>query len=374
MVGVRSQAPPPQVVVASALALVVAVAIASRVTSAGAAAGPPREVGPPLDRAERLEIARRHAPELRFNAWFPTDDPSPANRTEDFYPASVERFLKATDALVVVRRSDGPRPALVQRVALAAPPAYRQGTLEGYPPRMLGDPPGEAPIYADVYADPDDAGRVYAEFWSFYAMDQGDARAPLGIEEEGGHRSDWEHVALRLRRPRGGGTETSIESAVYYGHEHALFVSREALEVVEGTHPVVYVSQGKHASYPEPGEWRDYLGLAPAVRFDDVFHGNGVRIATWRGEVVDISRARAVRPRWLDWAGRWGPDDDRFLGISYARSSPGPWFHRESNDRFARLTGAWSAAKALAAGRLRCDRDLKLEAPRVEPPAPVRVD
>src|SRR4051812_33176440 len=36
-----------------------------------------------------LELARRHAPLYRFNAYVPGTDDSPQNRSEDFFPMSV---------------------------------------------------------------------------------------------------------------------------------------------------------------------------------------------------------------------------------------------------------------------------------------------
>jgi hypothetical protein len=328
----------------------------------------------------RRTLALRHAPELRFNAWYPMRDASPAHRTEDFYPMDVERFLGAIGwdaprgttppALpVVVRRSERDLPAQLASARSSRLPALEDGLLQGYPRGMPGDAPDAGPVYADVYPDPRDPATVYAELWTFYPSDVSDAVVAGAIDGMGGHRSDWEHVTLALD-VSDGVTRSRIRRAVYYGHEAALEVEPGDLELVVGTHPVVYVSQGKHASYPEPGEWRDYFRAAPYVRFDDVFHGNGHRARTWENEVVDIARAARPRPPWLLWRERWGGEDERILGIPYATSSFGPWFHTESNDRLTRVTGSWRHEKATHPG-LRLDRALGKPAPRVRPAMPI---
>jgi len=339
----------------------------------------PRRALPPDVRAL---LARRHAPELRFNAWFPMADPSDAHRTEDYLPMSVERFREAigwdsaADAPArlipaILERSVRDRPAVLGRVVARGRPAWRGGLLVGYPHGMPGDPDGRAPVYVDAYPDPDAPTRTaFVELWSFYPTDASDARVLLRWAEVGGHRSDWEHISLEVDISLGP-ERSRIVRAVYFGHEAALLVERDDLELALGTHPVVYVSQGKHASYPEAGEWRDYFGSAPWMRFDDVFHGNGLRVETWRGELVDIARAARPRLEWLTRSERWGGEDERILGVAYCTSSKGPWFHAESNDRMARVTGEWRAAKATARG-LRTDRDAGLVAPRVAPPPPLR--
>lgn len=323
-----------------AAGLVVSYALVLAVAAAAAAPTPrselpPATTAPALDSAARVALARRHAPEMRFNARLDAAAPidrSPQNRDEMYFPMSAERFFAEYR------------------------PQFDDRRITSYPERLKGDPPGAAPIYADVYPDGVDPAIYFAEYWSFYPYDECPARVASVFGPIGSHRADWEHVTLKLRLDGTGRSE--IVAAVYYGHEHALLVEPELLELVEGAHPVVYVAAGKHASYPEPGEWRNYTGLAPIVQFDDVFHGNGPRARTWEGEIVDISRATRAPERryWLEYEGRWGPEDARFLGFPVAASSRGPWAHRESNDRLSTVTGTWTGAKAASRG-LRVDRD-----------------
>jgi hypothetical protein len=202
---------------------------------------------------------------------------------------------------------------------------------------MVGDPPGEAPLYIHVYEDSrqrrvaeDGSGELlaYVEYWVFYPMDRCEP-VVLGSQMQGeddrfGHRSDWEHTTYRVRvqlGPGGAWAGAVLEEGYYFGHDKRLVVTPEELQTVDG-HPVVFVSQGKHASYPVPGRF----GLVPLPAFlaehTDVFRGNGVRVDTWKGPLVDMEAPpeselalevwkKIAPPELADWTrfpGRWGPD------------------------------------------------------------------
>ncbi|MCO5172232.1 MAG: hypothetical protein M9894_38535 [Planctomycetes bacterium] len=382
-------------------------------------------IGPPgsLSPAFRAEVARAFAPELRFNAYHDDGNRSPQNRHEDFFPMGVASFLaelEAGAARVLVQPSRGPAPGVSQVRPFSSRPVLRGAQLEGYPRYMVGDEPGTAPVYVHVYEDP--AGRalapdgsgelvVFAEYWFFYAHDRSEARLLGAIGTSGaadvtGHRADWEHISLRLRvRTAAGGVFAGgeLDHGSFYGHGGAVVAGPGELERVDdagaddpaGRHPVVYVAQGKHASYPEAGEWRGHAVPTWLADHTDFFRGNGVRIACWQVPLPDLEdpdalpqefapqafrTLQAASPHtvahlrdWTEYRGRWGPDLALFGTTVLGLSPTGPKAKTKYGDQGGLTTfPRWADLKRRSPG-LKVYRDLGIVIPRVlPPPAPSR--
>ena len=325
-------------------------------TSSAAAPAPPRD---PLDLANRQEIARTFAPRLRFNAWYDDGNGAPQNRNEDHFPMGVASFLREARgraARVVVQGSHRDAPS--ENEVRSFPDATQFGVdrLTGYPREMAGDPPGDAPLYVHVYDDvplralaPDGSGQldVWVDYWVFYPYDRAEARILSVIPLTGpadliGHRSDWEHVQFKGRVTYGPGSvlvpgTAELLEGYYYGHGSGIFVPGPELERLDeqgrpdprGTHPVVYVAQGKHASYPQAGHWPGPGGVPTwLAQYTDFFRGNGVVVDAWRGPLFDLDDPAAepaefASPElqaivaaspvslsdWTAYQGRWGPDE-----------------------------------------------------------------
>ncbi len=374
---------------------------------------------PPVDAATRLEIARAFAPRLRFNAWHDGAPDSPQNMNEDHFPMGVASFLREVVSgkpRIVVQRSREAEPAVSEIVPTETSPAFGKHALSGFPMEMVGDPPGEAPTYVHVYEDKDaraiaadGSGEVvvHVEYWHFYAFDRADADVIL-LGTFGSHRGDWEHTSFRIRvRLEAGGAFASGEllAGHYYSHGGGVAIGADAMERVDdagdpapdGRHPVVYVAQGKHASYPQAGfmHGHDPLPLWVADHHD-VFHGNGVVVDAWRGRLFDLEdpaaapdelappelavvNAASTHPvdDWTRFPGRWGPDffgvKIPLLGRATALSSPiGPNPKPNYGDFGGRgAMPTWESVKA--ADHFRIDVDEGLVVPAVEPPpAPIR--
>ncbi|MBI4512671.1 MAG: hypothetical protein HY702_01045, partial [Gemmatimonadetes bacterium] len=120
-----------------------------------------------------------------------------------------------------------------------------------------------------VYAHPflDQAGRLVIQYWHFYPFN----------DFISNHEGDWEHVNVVLTPDR-----RQIEEVHYYFHARSVKLPQGKYkpEVVDGTHPVVYVggrmynildypvrivagdhNEGSHGTYPYPGEWESAAGL-----------------------------------------------------------------------------------------------------------------
>ena len=309
-----------------------------------------------VDATLRQQIARTFAPQLRFNAFHDDGSGSTQNRNEDYFPMGAASFLReivSGQARVVVQESDRYAASLNEVRPFYDVARLQFDHLGPYPRRMAGDAPGTAPMYVNVYEDPtarwlasDGSSHltVYAEYWTFFAYDRAQSRVlnmPFSRSSDvGGHRADWEHTTFRLRLqldPGGGLVGGQVEEGYYFGHGTAYSVSSTLIERVDdqgrpnpgGTHPVVYVSQGKHASYPQAGHWPVHRSFpAWVATHTDYFRGNGVIIDGWHVPLHDLEttsdnpvefasselallRGRSPSGSWSDWTsypGRWGPD------------------------------------------------------------------
>lgn len=262
--------------------------------------------------AVEAAVALRHAPRYRFTARDPSGPDVPQNQDEAYFPISVTGF-RAQLAAGVYRLVGGP-------VRAEAPGRFGQSGIDGFPSRLAGDPIGAAPVYTHVY--PLDAGQAVVEYWVFYGYDRADAGV-LGVSVSlGDHRGDWEHTAFRvqLEPPR-------LLEGFYYGHALALQVPRDDLERVDGEHPVVYVSQGKHASYPQACVVRSVPIPTWLLQHLDVANGQGPTWDAWTSPLVDLGergRPSAAAADWLGYMGRWGPDGLELFGLGIGTSPTGP--------------------------------------------------
>ncbi|MGE0707775.1 MAG: Vps62-related protein [Planctomycetota bacterium] len=288
-------------------------AVPAAVESSAAPTAGADEDGDGLDDALEVEVARRHAPRLRFAARDPLAPSCVQNQDERYFPMSVAGFLACLDA-GVWRLDRGV-------VSTGGPGRIEEAAVSGFPSRVVGDPVGEAPLYTHV--SPTDApGELLVEYWVFYGFDVADGGF-LGVSVSwGDHRGDWEHTAYRvaLDPPR-------VLEGFYFGHDRGLAVPGEDLEVVEGLHPVVYVSQGKHASYPAACRVASTVFPGWVVQHQDVANGLGPRWDTWRGRLVDLGERGKPRPevaRWFPFLGRWGQDGLVVGTLEVGTSATGP--------------------------------------------------
>ena len=270
--------------------------------------------GDGLDDALEAALARRFAPRYRFTARDPAGPASAQNRDERFFPMSVARFLAGLEAGLWEVAERG-------RVRAEGPGRFEDARVLGFPSRLVGDPVGQAPVYTHVYPS-EVAGEAFCEYWVFYGYDRAEARVLGALVPLGDHRGDWEHTAYRvaLDPPR-------LLEGYYYGHARCLLVPREDLERVEGEHPVVYVSQGKHAAYPAPCVLDSVPLPAWLVQHHDVANGRGPVWDAWRGPVIDLGergRPSAAAADWLAFAGRWGPDGVAIGPLEIGTSPTGP--------------------------------------------------
>lgn len=380
--------------------------------------------GGALTPAFRLAVAREFSPRLRFNGYHNDGNPSAQNRSEDFFPMGLRTFFRRLEngqAHVLVQGSSGSSAGVSAVQTFIGAATFGADTFGPYPRDMVGDAPGAAPIYIHVYEDPaarslaaDGSGElvVFAEYWLFYAADRAEVSffglVTAGPNDLFGHRGDWEHTSYRVRLRFGPGSVLhggTIEEGYYYGHGFGNRVGPALIEVVNdagqpdpsGTHPVVYIAQGKHASYPQAGHWTQVPLPVTIADHTDFFRGNGVVVDSWGGQFFDLEDVagqaaefsspefQAISARspinHLDWTlydGRWGPDNvsitigGQQLGLGV--SPTGPKAKSSYGDFGASAGQTWTSSKLLFAPvGLNIYADQGITIPDMSPPpTPIR--
>ncbi len=201
----------------------------------------------------------------------------------------------------------------------ALPQALHQRALEKYEPyREWSQHP---PIYH--YHVTQDRGYKVLQYWFLYAYN--DWASHGGSND---HEGDWEVIYVFLDgddRPAHVAYSRHVTVPLLYGPQTAVW---EAVEVVGGTHPVVYVGCGSHACYLEKGDHRFFLNM-------DWARGDHLAIGPqadqgW-GEPISLSGKR-----WnTHFSGAWGALVKSWIGKAFPHTegptSPGQkgkkWSH-----------------------------------------------
>ncbi|HWM14684.1 MAG TPA: hypothetical protein VNO56_09400 [Gaiellaceae bacterium] len=157
---------------------------------------------------------------------------------------------------------------------------------------------GRAPaVYAHVATDPAHPGRLALQYWLFYAYNDWNNL----------HEGDWEMIQLVFDAPTAREALERRPTAVGYSqHEGAEEADwgDDKLELVDGTHPVVYPAAGSHANFFEAAL---FIGTSAeqGVGCDDTT-GPSVSIRPAVFTIPsDPDEAQADFP-WIDFEGRWG--------------------------------------------------------------------
>ncbi len=264
------------------------------------ASGAAARAGATDDEAAR-QLAERYAPVVRLQQ----DEPD-CEEGEHFQPTDVEAVLG--DQQVALRGPWEP-PDLVK----LQPEGPDVGL--GYPGHYLdfpGDPlrPGctyvewsklidkkfPVTVYAHVAKDPKYPDQLSLQYWFFYVFN----------DYNNTHEGDWESIQLTFDAPSAPEALETEPTAIGYsqhgGAERALW-GDDKLEIVDGTHPVVYPAAGSHANKFGPAL---YLGRgSEGLGCDDTTDpraGILARVAFVPGATEDYEAAFP----WLAFQGRWG--------------------------------------------------------------------
>jgi hypothetical protein len=153
-------------------------------------------------------------------------------------------------------------------------------------------------MYAHVVAEPSYPGQLALQYWFFYLFNDFNDK----------HEGDWEMVQLDFHASSASQALSVAPYETGYsqheGAEAADWGTSSKLQIIDGTHPVVYPALGSHANYYSA---QLFLGhsAAQGVGCDDTLGPS----RSLRPDVVVLPQAKAQYLRdfpWLGYLGRWG--------------------------------------------------------------------
>ncbi len=95
------------------------------------------------------------------------------------------------------------------------------------------------------------------QYWFFYAYN--DSVGPVN------HEGDWEHITVSVN------SKLQFVEAIYAQHEYYKRYTSKQLTFVRQTHPIVYVADGSHASYPRAGSFH----IRNTIKINDYTYNGG---------------------------------------------------------------------------------------------------
>ena len=241
--------------------------------------------------AEGLELLRRHAPILRFDAM------------ESLRPTTIDAFVDASivrdDAVKIPVQGD-----VLDKLAVEGKATWQLDPLGDARPestaacsaallaayRQSENPAAQGVCYGSVV---ETARAIFLQYWFFYVDNP--CVLPLGR-----HDGDWELVQVRVRKRDRRATHVTV--AQHGGPE----TQRMAPETPR---PVVFVALDSHACYLK-------RGAQPLLPLSDVCDAG-------QQPEGDLVVERMPVDGWPLWRGRWGVD--RGPGTSIARRLHLPW-------------------------------------------------
>ena len=183
-------------------------------------------------------------------------------------------------------------------------------------------------VYSRVWTD-ETQDRAVVQYWIFYYYNSWANQ----------HEGDWELVEIAFNSSDLAeilSKDLSPEFAAYSqhisGHRRAW---KDVIKVGPGNRrPRVYVAEGSHASYFEPGTYDQFLWIDRARAGGPVVDPNVVMIPCSEGTGTDFQTCIQNEPvRWLAFEGLWG------------EKAPGPGLRKQSGPRGPRFQGGvkWSS-------------------------------
>ena len=274
------------------------------------------------DTASEDALAQKYAPVVRLVA-----QPEECGPGEPFIPTDVDVLF---DEPTVAFRGPWNRTDLVKIAPVATDLRNRYEHHLDFP----GDPldagcdyelwsrrltTGSKPtVYAHVATDPGYPGKLALQYWFFYPFN----------DFNNTHEGDWEMTQFVFDAADATEALTKQPSEVgYSSHEGAERAAwgDEKLEIVDGTHPVVYPAAGSHANKFTAAL---YLGNSAeaGVGCDLTLGPHREVLPVVKTIPSDVTAAVAAYP-WIDFEGRWGELQPAFFNGPTGPNMKDQWTH-----------------------------------------------
>jgi len=150
--------------------------------------------------------------------------------------------------------------------------------------------PADWKTYVHVRSISELSDGIDIQYWFFYPYNQF-----IDIPKIA-HEGDWEHITITVNHAG------EFHSAWYSQHNTGMKLTRDRLEFVDDSHPVVYSARGSHASFPNAGSWplpnmqiyKDALDVAKKLGFKDIpvadlltdnTYSDGPKWHTWKSMI-----------------------------------------------------------------------------------------
>lgn len=188
-------------------------------------------------------------------------------------------------------------------------------------------------LYARVARDPARPGQLALQYWLFYLFN----------DWNNTHEGDWEMIQLNFDAPDAA-TALSMDPVMagysqHTGAEQAEWGS-DKLEIVDGTHPVVYPAEGSHANFFSP---ELYLGRSSdtGVGCDDTTAPHTELRPRIAVVPTDREAYRDDFP-WLNFRGFWGERNESFFN-----GPTGPNLKEQWNQPIRWAESSWREASLI---------------------------
>jgi Vacuolar protein sorting-associated protein 62 len=175
-------------------------------------------------------------------------------------------------------------------------------TYEEWSKRLIAK--GAPTTYARVVTEPGRLGKLALQYWFFYPFN----------DWNNAHEGDWEMIQLVFDAETAEQARARHPVEVGYSQHSSAERARwgdEKLELVDGTHPVVYPGRGSHANFFQPDLYL-LRSSAEGVGCDD----SSEPARTLRPTVATVPTARGDYLQaypWLGFEGRWGEKQTSFF-------------------------------------------------------------
>lgn len=205
----------------------------------------------------------------------------------------------------------------------------------------------EPTVYAHVATQADVPGRLALQYFFFYVFNDYNNK----------HEGDWERIQLEFDAPDAATAlhedlePTRAVYSTHYGGEQASWTSGK-VEILDQTHPVVYVSEGSHASQFSAGV---FMGNSAATGFGcDTTVGPHRKLWPTVDTIPSNAAAAKAAYPWIAFRGHWGEVGSQGMysgptgpNMKTAWTRPFDWSAQARAESFA-LPGAAVAGSSAA--------------------------